>query len=193
MIRFYIKIAENFVRHIFKDGFWFVHKPFVRMVKFKQIAQFPVDHLPNPFVQVFIIPYILFLTIVSRWFFSGIWGYSKSPLFSRTLLTILADINNAVVWMVSTCPLIFKSSSPFTNLLGIVPSALITTGINVTLTSLVYVFSSLAKSWYLSLFLLSFNFIEVYRDDRVHYLVTTITWCNGYRRRKWTRRHEFKS
>ena len=21
----------------------------------------------------------------------------------------------------------------------------------------------------------------------------TITWCNGYRRRKWTRRHEFKS
>ena len=30
---------------------------------------------------------------------------------SRTLLSILADLNNAVVWMVSTCLLIFKSFS----------------------------------------------------------------------------------
>ena len=35
---------------------------------------------------------------------------SKSPQISRTLLSILADLNNAVVWMVSTCPLISKSS-----------------------------------------------------------------------------------
>ena len=41
-------------------------------------------------------------------------------------------LNNAVVWMVSTCPLISKSSSPFANPLGIVPSAPITFGITVT-------------------------------------------------------------
>ena len=33
---------------------------------------------------------------------------SKSPQVSRTLLSIRADLNNAVVWMVSTHPLIFK-------------------------------------------------------------------------------------
>ena len=31
---------------------------------------------------------------------------SKSPQISRTLLSILADLNNVVIWMVSTRPLI---------------------------------------------------------------------------------------
>ena len=34
---------------------------------------------------------------------------SKSPQLSRTLLSILADLNNAVVWTVSTRPVISKS------------------------------------------------------------------------------------
>ena len=37
---------------------------------------------------------------------------SKSPQFSRTLLSILADLNNAVVWMVSTCPLFLSPPVP---------------------------------------------------------------------------------
>ena len=37
---------------------------------------------------------------------------SKS-LVSRTLLSIQADLNHALVWMVSTCLLIFKASSLF--------------------------------------------------------------------------------
>ena len=45
---------------------------------------------------------------------------------SMTLLTILANLNNVVVWMVSTCPPISKSSSLFTNSLGIVLSVPIT-------------------------------------------------------------------
>ena len=57
---------------------------------------------------------------------------SKSSQISRTLLSILADLNDAVVWVVSTCALISKSSSPFTNRLGIVPSATTTIGITVT-------------------------------------------------------------
>ena len=40
--------------------------------------------------------------------FSDVW-----VTVSRTFLSILADINNVVVWMVSTSPLISKSSSPF--------------------------------------------------------------------------------
>ena len=61
------------------------------------------------------------------------WSLSDSNnlQISRTLLSILADLN-AVVWMVSASPLISKSSNLFTISLGIVPSAPITTGITVT-------------------------------------------------------------
>ena len=48
---------------------------------------------------------------------------SKSPQVSRTLLSILAVFNNAVVWMVSTRPLTPKSSRPFNNPLVTVPKS----------------------------------------------------------------------
>ena len=80
---------------------------------------------------------------------------SKSPQVSRTLICILADLNYAIVWMVSTCPLFSKSSSLFINSLGFVPYALITIGISNIFLSIFS--SSLAKSRYLSLFSLSFN------------------------------------
>ena len=70
----------------------------------------------------------------------------KSPQVSRTLLSILADLDNAVVWMGSTFPLISKSSSPFNNSLVTVPKAPITIGINLT--------------FILSFFSLSFNFTK---------------------------------
>ena len=81
---------------------------------------------------------------------------SKSPQVARTLLSILDDHNNAVVWMVSTCPLISKSSSPCTNPLVIVLRAAIIIGIIVTFMFHSF-FNSLAMSRYLS-FSLSFNF-----------------------------------
>ena len=76
---------------------------------------------------------------------------------SRTFLSILADLSSAVVWMVSTRPLISKSSSPFTNPLMTLPSASVTIGITVTF-YVVFFFSSQARFRYLSLFSLSFNF-----------------------------------
>ena len=80
---------------------------------------------------------------------------SKFPQVSRTLLSILAELNNAVVYMVSNCALIYKYFIPFTNPLGIVPSAPITIGITVTF---MFQFCFLAISMFLSLFSLSLVF-----------------------------------
>ena len=82
---------------------------------------------------------------------------SKFSQVSRTLLTILTDLNNAVVLIVSTRPPISKSSSLFINPLVIVPRAPIIIGIIVAFMFHSF-FNSLARSRYLSFFLLSFNF-----------------------------------
>ena len=71
---------------------------------------------------------------------------SKSPQVFRTLLSILAVLNNAVVWMVSTRPPTSKSSRPFDYPL-------------VTISMFHSFFNSLARSRYLSFFSHSFSFI----------------------------------
>ena len=83
---------------------------------------------------------------------------SKSPQVSRTLLSILAVFNNAVVWMVSNRSQTSKSSRPFNNPLVTVPKAPITIGIIVTYMFHSF-FNSLARSRYLSVFSHSFSFI----------------------------------
>ena len=55
---------------------------------------------------------------------------SKSPQVSRTYLSILADLNSAVV---SILPMFSNFSSLFSNSSGTVPSAPLTTGITVNL------------------------------------------------------------
>ena len=85
--------------------------------------------------------------------------WSKFPLISRTLRSILADLSNAIVSMVSTHPLISKSSSPFTNSSVTVPRAQSATSIIVTYMFHSF-FNSLARSRYLSFFSLSFNFTQ---------------------------------
>ena len=90
------------------------------------------------------------------------WSLSdnKFPQVSRTLLSILAVLNNAVVWMVSTCPPTSKSSSPYSNLLVTVPKAPIKIGIIVAfMFHSLFFFNSLARSRYLSFFSHSFSFI----------------------------------
>ena len=83
---------------------------------------------------------------------------SKSPQVSRTLLSILAVLNNDVVWMVSTRPPTSKSSSPFSNPLVTVPKVPITIGVIVTCMFHSF-FNYLGKSRYLSYFSHSFSFI----------------------------------
>ena len=67
--------------------------------------------------------------MVFHWSF----GDSMSPQVFRTLLNILAVLNNAVVSIVSTRPPTSKSSSPFNNPLVTVTKAPITIGIILTI------------------------------------------------------------
>ena len=83
---------------------------------------------------------------------------SKFPQVCWTLLSILAFLNNVVVWMVSTRPPTSKSSIPFSYPLLAVPNAPITIGIIVTCMFHVF-FNSLARTGYLSFFFHSFCFI----------------------------------
>ena len=83
---------------------------------------------------------------------------SNSPQVTRTLLSILAVLNNVVDWMVSTRPPTSKSSSPFSNPLVTVPSAQITIGIIVTCMFHSF-FNSLVRSRYLSFFSHSLSII----------------------------------
>ena len=85
-------------------------------------------------------------------------GDSKSPQVSRPLLSVLAVLNNAVVWIVSTSPPTSKSSSPFSNPFVTVPNVPITIVIIVTCLFHSF-FNSVAWSRYLSLFSHSFSFI----------------------------------
>ena len=48
MICLDVKISEEFVRVILRDWCWFVHIQLVRMVNFKFLAKFPVDHFSHP-------------------------------------------------------------------------------------------------------------------------------------------------
>ena len=81
--------------------------------------------------------------MLSHWSLSD----SKPPKVSRTLLSILADLNIAVVWIVSSRPLNSKSSSPFINPLVTVPREPITIGITITFMFRSF-FNSSARSWY---------------------------------------------
>ena len=78
--------------------------------------------------------YSLFFFLIQHKLMVFHWSLSdsKSPQVSRTLLSILADLNNSVLLMVMARPLISNSSSPLTKPLGTVTSAPITIGITAT-------------------------------------------------------------
>ena len=91
---------------------------------------------------------------VNWWFFTGVCD-SKSSQVSRTLLSILAVLNNVVVWMVSTRPPTSKSSSPFSNPLVTVPNAPITIGIIVTCMFHSFLIPQQGRDTYPSFYILS--------------------------------------
>ena len=95
-------------------------------------------------------------------------SYSKSPQVSKTLLNILAVLNNAVVWMVSTRPPTSKSSSPFNNPLVTVPKVPITIGIIIISLFHSFFFQFTSKVEVLILIFIFFQFYSVVsRDSKV--------------------------
>ena len=88
--------------------------------------------------------------------------------FSHDSSQYSGRFNDVGLCIVPTCPLFPKSSSPLTNLLGIVPSAPITIGISATFLFL-WFFSSLARTTYLSLFSFTFTFTVVCWYSKVYY------------------------
>ena len=98
------------------------------------------------------------------------WSLSDSNSLQvfRTFLCVLADLNNVVLWMVSTRSLTFNSSCPFKNLLVTVPIAPITIVIIVA-----FLFQSFfqfpCKIDVLNLQAIFFQFYSnVNRDSEVH-------------------------
>ena len=57
---------------------------------------------------------------VSWWYFNWILSISKFPQVTRTLLSILTDLNNDIEWIVVICLTISNSSSPLSKLWGTV-------------------------------------------------------------------------
>ena len=91
-----------------------------------------VSTSPSFSIAFFIVIIILFFwEFVPRALADGFSLESEWQQVSRTLLSILSYLCNAVVWMVSTRPLIFKSSRPCINPLVTVPSVPVTTSITV--------------------------------------------------------------
>ena len=106
---------------IFLDGFWFCKYHLVAWSNFNLLQTFLGITFPTQPCLVlfsFLFIYKLFDSFESfshhRRLMVFHWSFrdSKSLQVSRTLLSILADLNNAVVWMVATCTVISKSSTP---------------------------------------------------------------------------------
>ena len=113
---------------------------------------------------------------------------SKLPQISRSLLSILADLNNAVFGMLSTHVLISVSSNPTINPLATLPRAPIRIGITVTFMFHSF-FNSLARSKYLSFFSLSFNFTlwsAGTAKSTILFFLLIITWSGRQAEIRWS-------
>ena len=106
----------------------------------------------------------VFYTNVSWWFSTGVLRDSKSPQLSKTLLNILIDLNNAIVWMFSSHPSI---SSPLVTL----PSA-----IGITVTIIFCQFSGKVLVL-ISLFALLQFYPVVNQNGKVHYSLDSPFFC----------------
>ena len=122
-------------------------------------------------LQMYLKLLFLFLLLESFFILALVDGLSLESVWqqvSRTLLSILADLSNAIVWIVSSRPLFSKSSRSCTNPFMTVPRVTITIGIIVT-----FMFHSFFQ-WpsKVEVFILLFTFFHFYsvvsQDSKVH-------------------------
>ena len=191
---FHINFFDGFPFHYFEIFIiFFLPKRFFLVWQFSSFwyFSFPIFHfqhgmfLYTKFHMIIIIIITYSLEFFKSIFADGLSLEFKSQQVSKTLLSILAVLNNTVVWMVSTYQLTSKSSSPFNNPLVTVTKAPITIGIIVTCMFHSF-FNFLARSRYLSFFSHSFSFIlwsastenspilQIYIFFNYYYV-----WCSG--------------
>ena len=108
------------------------------------------------------------ITFGVTYYFSWSSSDSKSPQDLRALLYILADLNNAIDWRVFSRSLISKSSSPFTHVLGTVPTAPTAIGITVMFIFHCFFFQKCPGTY------LSFSFLLILPYDQPVQANTTI-------------------
>ena len=113
------------------------------------------------------------LLVVFHWSLNDI----ESPQVTRTLLSILDDLNNAVVWMFFTRRLIFKSSYICTNPSVTVPCVPITIGIIVTF--MFHSFFQFSSKVQVLIFIFTFfQFYSVFsRDSQISNLGSSLFCC----------------
>ena len=121
VIWLYHKIPDTLMPLICNESFCFVHITFINIDKFLSFAQFPLSHFFQPVVpslrflfSPFILPTNLiycFVIITTLTVFHCSLGDSKSLQGFRTLLSILTDLNNAVVstFLISYFPRFLKA------------------------------------------------------------------------------------
>ena len=104
---------------------------------------------------------------------------SESLQVSRTLLSILVDLNDTVVWIASSSSFISNSSSPFINPLVTVPRATITTGVNVTFKfHSFFQFPNKVEVFILLFTIFQFYFV-VSRNSKVHNFASSLFFLVG--------------
>ena len=113
----------------------------------------------------------------------------KSPQVPGTLFSIPTKLSNAVVWMVSICPLISKSFSPCTNPLVTVRIVPITIGVSVTFMFHCFFHFTCKVKALIFLFVFFQFYSVVHRDNKVYnsanyhftllrvfFLYTSVSW-----------------
>ena len=114
--------------------------------------------------------------MVFRWSLSD----SKFSQVSGTLHSILADLNNAVVWLAFISPHISKSSSPCINPLVAVQNAPITISITVIFMFQFFQFPSEVKG-----LVFLFTFFQFYslvsQDIKVHSLASSLLFVDYHK------------
>ena len=129
---FHSKLVCNSKIRLMASSFFLVNEK-TRFDLLAEIRRFVCIPKSQRIMFILIVPCKLLTSALADGFLVEYELYSKSPKISRTLLSVLVDLNSFLVWMIAARPPISNSSIAFTKPLGIVPKAPITIGITIIL------------------------------------------------------------
>ena len=170
-----ILLQNRFVSFAF--GYWFV------LAHFSPTVWWIFLILEGSVLFILLDPVPILLLFTHRGFFtseltdglSQEFEWQQSPQVSRTLLSILTVLNNVLVWMLTTRPVIFKPSSPFNNPLMNVSKAPIMISTVITFMFHSFFFQFPGKVQVLIFLFTFFQFYSVVSwDSKVHNFASSL-------------------